>query len=113
MARHHGHLCNNAGLIERGNVTVWMNERMFSPASQMPGQRGRPQASSNGMIQMLLTIKSVYRLSLRALQGFATSLQRLAMADLYLSVCCCESATTCGRVGAFPANPLTATQPRL
>ena len=72
----------NAGLIERGNVTVWMDERMFSPALQAPGQRGRPQAYCDGMIQMLLTLKSVYRLPLRALQGFAISLQRLAMADL-------------------------------
>ena len=72
----------NAGLIERGNVTVWMDERMFSPALQTPGQRGRPQVYSDTVIQMLLTLKSVYRLPLRALQGFATSLQRLAMADL-------------------------------
>lgn len=72
----------NAGLIERGNVTVWMDERMFSPALQTPGQRGRPQAYCDAMIQMLLTLKSVYRLPLRALQGFATSLQRLALPGL-------------------------------
>jgi hypothetical protein len=72
----------NAGLIERGNVTIWMDEQMFAPVLQTPGQRGRPQAYSDTVIQMLLTLKSVYRLPLRALQGFATSLQRLAMADL-------------------------------
>jgi len=55
---------------------------MFSPALQTSGRRGRPQAYSDTVIQMLLTLKSVYRLPLRALQGFATSLQRLAMADL-------------------------------
>ncbi|WP_029525610.1 IS5 family transposase [Polaromonas glacialis] len=70
----------NAGLIERGNVTVWMDERMFSPALQTPG--GRAQAYSDTVIQMLLTLKSVYRLPLRALQGFAISVQRLAMPDL-------------------------------
>ena len=30
----------NAGLIERGNVTVWMDERMFLPASQTPCRGG-------------------------------------------------------------------------
>ena len=72
----------NAGLIERGNVTVWMDERMFSPALQPPGQRGRPQAYCDGVIQMLLALKSVYRLPLRALQGFAISLQQLALPGL-------------------------------
>lgn len=72
----------NAGLIARGNVTLWMDEAMFSPVLQAPGQRGRPQAYSDAMIQMLLTLKSVYRLPLRALQGFATGLQRLAMPGL-------------------------------
>lgn len=43
---------------------------------------GTGQAYSDGMIRMLLTLKSVYRPPLRALQGFATSLQRLAMPDL-------------------------------
>ena len=70
----------NAGLIERGNVTLWIDEKMFSPALQTPG--GRPQAYCNGMIQMLLTLKSVYRLPLRALQGFAQSLQCLALPAL-------------------------------
>ena len=72
----------NAGLIERGNVTLWIDEKMFSPALQTPGRRGRPQAYCNGMIQMLLTLKSVYRLPLRALQGFAQSLQCLALPAL-------------------------------
>jgi hypothetical protein len=59
-----------------------MDERMFSPALQTPGQRGRPQACCDGVIQMLLALKSVYRLPLRALKGFATSLQQLALPGL-------------------------------
>lgn len=31
----------NAGLIKRGNVKLWMDERMFSPAHQTPNQPGR------------------------------------------------------------------------
>ena len=68
----------NAGLIERGNVSIWMDEQMFVPPAEASAQRGRPQAYGDGVIQMLLTLKSVYRLPLRALQGFASSLQRLA-----------------------------------
>ena len=69
----------NPGLIERGNVTVWMDERMFLLVLQTPGRRGR-RVQRHGNPDAL-TLKSVYRLPLRALQGFTTSLQRLAMPD--------------------------------
>ncbi|MEO5606037.1 MAG: IS5 family transposase [Polaromonas sp.] len=72
----------NAGLIERGNVSLWMDEQMFVPPAETSAQRGRPQVYGDGMIQMLLALKSVYRLPLRALQGFATSLRRLALPAL-------------------------------
>ena len=64
----------NAGLIERGNVSIWMDQEMFAPTAGAPVQRGRPQAYCDAVIQMLLALKSVYRLPLRALQGFAMSL---------------------------------------
>ena len=68
----------NAGLIQRGDVSIWMDEEMFSAAPESSSQRGRPQAYCDGVIQVLLALKSVYRLPLRALQGFAMSLRRLA-----------------------------------
>lgn len=72
----------NAGLIERGNVSIWMDEQMFAPAPESASRRGRPQTYCDAMIQMLLALKSVYRLPLRALQGFATSLRRVALPAL-------------------------------
>ena len=72
----------NAGLIERGNVSIWMDEAMFVAAPESSSQRGRPQAYCDAVIQMLLALKSVYRLPLRALQGFALSLRRLALPAL-------------------------------
>jgi hypothetical protein len=72
----------NAGLIERGNVSIWMDEEMFAPTAGASVQRGRPQAYCDAVIQMLLALKSVYRLPLRALQGFAMSLRRLALPAL-------------------------------
>ena len=72
----------NAGLIQRGDVSIWMDEKMFASAPETSSQRGRPEAYCDGVIQMLLTLKSVYRLPLRALQGFAMSLRRLALPAL-------------------------------
>ena len=72
----------NAGLIQRGNVSIWMDEAMFAAAPENSGRRGRPQSYCDGVIQMLLALKSVYRLPLRALQGFAMSLQCLALPAL-------------------------------
>lgn len=69
----------NAGLIQRGNVSIWMDEAMFAAAPETSGQRGRPQSYCDAVIQMLLALKSVYRLPLRALQGFAMSLRHLAL----------------------------------
>ena len=63
-------------------MSIWMDEQMFAPALEMPSQRRRPQAYCDEVIQMLLTLKSVYRLPLRPLQGFAISLRRLALPAL-------------------------------
>jgi hypothetical protein len=72
----------NTGLIERGNVSFWLNERMFALAPETSSQRGRAYAYCDGLIQMLLVLKSVYRLPLRALQGFAQSMRHLALQSL-------------------------------
>ncbi|KDP87468.1 transposase [Cupriavidus sp. SK-3] len=73
----------NAGLIARGDVTMWIEDSALATAADA-GQpkRGRPCAYSDATIQMLLTVKQVYRLPLRALQGFAQSLCRLAFPTL-------------------------------
>ena len=61
----------NAGLIKRGNVSIWMDEEMFAPTAGASVQRGRPQAYCDAVIQMLLALKSVYRLALPALPAAA------------------------------------------
>lgn len=45
-------------------------------------RRSRPCVCQDAVIQMLLGLKQVFRLPLRALQGFATSLRKLAFAAL-------------------------------
>ncbi len=62
---------------------MWIDESVLqaSPEAGSP-KRGRPRAYSDTAIQMLLGLKQVFRLPLRALQGFAHSVRRLAFADL-------------------------------
>ncbi|MHA6907983.1 IS5 family transposase [Ralstonia pseudosolanacearum] len=72
----------SAGLIARGDVTMWIDESMCTaPAAQTP-KRGHPLVYSDALIQGLLGFKQVFRLPLRALQGFAGSLRKLAFPDL-------------------------------
>jgi hypothetical protein len=73
----------NAGLIARGNITMWINEDdLIAPASCTTRQRGRPCLYADAVIQMLLGLKQVFRLPLRALQGFAQSQRDLAFSGL-------------------------------
>ena len=82
----------NAGLINRGNVTMWIEQSELTQIPErVPHRRGRPCVYSDSTIQMLLALKQVFRLPLRALQGFAQSQRDLAFADLpvpnYTTVC--------------------------
>lgn len=73
----------NAGLIERGNVTMWIDEHeLTNPAASAARKRGRPCLYADVVIQMLLGLKQVFRLPLRALQGFAQSQRDLAFSGL-------------------------------
>ncbi len=82
----------SAGLIARGDVTIWMEPELWQ---QEPdggsAKRGRPRVYADAVIQMLLGLKQVFRLPLRALQGFAGSMKKLAFSDLpvpnYTTLC--------------------------
>lgn len=82
----------NAGLIARGDVTIWMERDLWQRGAEAEGvKRGRPRLYADAVIQMLLGLKQVFRLPLRALQGFAESMNKLAFADLpvpnYTTLC--------------------------
>lgn len=66
-------------LAERGSVTVWFDEEFlrghWRPAGN--GKRGAPFEYSDTAIQTLLTLKAVFHLPYRALEGFGRSLMRL------------------------------------
>ncbi|MCW5320346.1 IS5 family transposase [Verminephrobacter aporrectodeae subsp. tuberculatae] len=73
----------NAGLIARGDITVWIDKSLLTPApAANVSRRGRPIIYPDAVIQGLLSLKQVFDLPLRALQGFAQSLRQLAFPDL-------------------------------
>ena len=79
----------NAGLIARGNITMWINEDdLIVPPNSTTRQRGRPCLYADAVIQMLLGLKQVFRLPLRALQGFAQSQRDLAFSGLPSALTC-------------------------
>jgi hypothetical protein len=82
----------NAGLVARGDVTIWMERDLWQRDTEAGvAKRGRPCLYADAVIQMLLGLKQVFRLPLRALQGFAGSMNKLAFPDLpvpnYTTLC--------------------------
>ena len=71
----------NRGLIARGDLTVWLSPDLAWQALEGSGKRGRPLVFSDAAIQCVLTLKVLFQLPLRAAQGMAGSLIRLAGLD--------------------------------
>ena len=69
------------GLISRGDLAVWISPDLAWHAAEGTGRRGRPQVFTDAAIQTVLTLKVLYQLPLRAAQGMAASLIRLAGLD--------------------------------
>lgn len=66
----------NKNLVNRGSITFWINEECLRSWMNRSGKRGRPSFSS-AVIQAGWLLKTVYRLPLRALQGFMSSVLQL------------------------------------
>lgn len=92
----------NRSLVQRGSITIWVEEEAIKGwlAKKTSGKRGRPPVYSNAAILMLLILREVYRLPLRALQGMATSI--FSLMGLTLPVPCysqiCRRSAKLGRV---------------
>src|SRR3989337_2018046 len=65
-------------LIARGDLTVWISPNLAWHGSGGPGQRGRPPVFTDAAIQAVLMLKVLYQLPLRAAQGMAGGLIRVA-----------------------------------
>lgn len=66
----------NKALIQRGSITIWMEEKSLKKwySSSHSCLAGRPQTFSDDAVLLLLTLREVFKLTLRSLHGFAKSL---------------------------------------
>lgn len=74
----------NRALINRGNLTIWIPEDIveawYAAADQKPTGRGRLFTYSDACIELALTLRTLFHLTLRSTQGFLegwTKLMRL------------------------------------
>jgi len=76
----------NKALIQRGSINIWMEEESLKKwySSSHTCMAGRPVTYSDDAILMLLTLREVFKLTLRSLQGFTKSLFEIM--NLYLPV---------------------------
>ncbi len=83
----------NRALIARGGLTFWIDEASLATwrNTQSPTGSGAPRIYSDTAIHCAVVVKSVYCLSLRAAQGFVSSVLSLMRLDLpvpnYSTVC--------------------------
>jgi len=82
----------NAGLQQRGSLTLWLSEAI----AQQWYHQGQPHQGgqfiyANDCILLLLTLKITFKLAFRQLEGFACSLMTLLQLDLpvpdYSQIC--------------------------
>ena len=68
----------NKSLIERGSITIWIDEEAIANwYYEGPDQRGAQFEYSDECITCLLQLKAVFRLPYRQLQGFSSSIIQL------------------------------------
>jgi hypothetical protein len=74
----------NKALIQRGSINFWVDEEGLEKwrSSHHTGQAGRPEVYSDEAILVLLSLREVFKLNLRSLQGFAQSVFNCMGVDL-------------------------------
>jgi hypothetical protein len=97
-------------LVQRGDVTVWLDESALSGWSYAgPAQRGAQYVYSDLAIETALTLKGIFHLGLRQTEGFVGSLLRLMGTDLSAP----DHTTLSRRQGNLPVDlqPRVGTEP--
>jgi len=86
---------SNKALVKRGSLTVWFDEDSLTKwhVAQASGKKGRPFFYSQVAIECALTLRTLFRLPLRATQGLVASLIEL----LDLAIICPDYTTLCRR----------------
>lgn len=69
----------NKALVNRGNITLWFDKDSIESWYQLdnPVKRGRPCLYSDLAIEYCLTLRAVFKMPLRATQGFVMSLLKI------------------------------------
>ena len=73
----------NRSLVDRGSLTVWLDEALLLTwgQPQLTGRRGSSNHYSDEVITMALTLKAVYRQTLRGTQGLVRSILKMLNAS--------------------------------
>jgi len=66
----------NQALINRGSITFWVDDTAIQTwhCKEHHGKRGRGFTFTDGAIETALMVKGIFKLPLRALQGFLDSI---------------------------------------
>ena len=74
----------NQSLVNRGSITFWFDENAIKKwySVERSNKPGRPDTYSDDAIRCALLIKAVFRIALRALQGFLASIIKILGLDL-------------------------------
>lgn len=73
----------NQALVNRGSLTIWIDEEWLSEwKDARPAQQGAQYDYSDKAIETMLTLRYLFKLPLRATQGFGQSLFALMEVDL-------------------------------
>jgi hypothetical protein len=69
----------NAALRQRGSLTFWMSEEALEQwlETEKTGQRGASRTYSNTAIEIMATLKAIYRWAGRQIEGFVESVFQL------------------------------------
>lgn len=85
----------NAALVQRGSLTVWIAQQALNAwHHQGPPRWGAKFVSSDMAIQLVLTLRAVFHLPLRATEGLARSLFEIMNLPLAVP----HDSTLCRRV---------------
>lgn len=83
----------NKALVARGSLTIWLDEKSLAEwhRGKRTGKRGRPFYYGDLAIECSLTIRTLFRLPLRAIQGLMCSLIAMLKASVdvpnYTTLC--------------------------
>ena len=80
----------NNSLVQRGSITLWIDESAWC-APDKTRIKGRPRHYSHALIEAALTLKHIFHLTFRSLQGFLGSISSLMGKKLaipnYTTIC--------------------------